>query len=358
MINPKVRICGPDKHGSYWLDYSNPLGRRRRPRAGRAREEAEEAAVQFRDYLRRGLDPEREIKRNKECMALAGITLDMFFDEFMECHGVEKAQATQELWKYCMKNIRRCKVLANLCIADVRTQHLMEYRQLRLKEGDKPATVNRETNLVRQMLNKAVEWERLKHSPLKGYKPLPEKNRRDVSNVTLKQINNLLEALPSPVSEMCELSLLTGLRSGEFFGLQIEDVIYYDLKPGGELKVLGKGDKRRTVPLCKRAAELIKNSIGTKTTGPVFITKAGSPYTTIGKTFDRWARELHICIVGGSKLCVHDLRRLFGYWFLHSGGNQYQLKEVYGHESIQTTEHYARLKVSGLDVLMPDFRSK
>ena len=357
MKLPQVSLRYDRKADNFFLDYRNPEGRRRRLRIGSNQDEAERKRIWALNLLMSGKDPEREMKRAGREEAEQSVTLSEFFEEFMRRHGALQSKSTQLLHLIFLDNIRRSE-LGGFPLRDVRTKHLEDYRNLRMElDGVTPATVNRECALIRNMLNRAVAWERLDRNPLKGYKPLPEKNRRDVSNITLEQIEALIDALPSSVSEMAELSILTGLRKDEVLELKAEDRVF-DINEGWTLKVSGKGEKLRTVPLCVQAVDLLVRVIGDRTEGWAFISPiTRKNYISIHKTFDRAVRKLRLSIVGGKKLQFHDLRRLFGHWFMRRGGSLDALREIYGHADRATTDRYARLQVSG-GFSMPDFRKK
>jgi hypothetical protein len=59
-FNPTVKLCYDRGAKTYFLDYRNPDGERRRPRVGKNKEMAQEHQVIFRHKLRQGKDPERE----------------------------------------------------------------------------------------------------------------------------------------------------------------------------------------------------------------------------------------------------------------------------------------------------------
>jgi len=357
MKLPQVSLRYDQKVDKYFLDYRNSEGRRRRLRVGASQDEAERKRIWALNLLMSGKDPEREMERAKRKEEEQSITLSEFFGEFMQRHGTLQSRNTQRLYQICLDNIGRTE-LGGFPLRDIRTKYLEDYRNLRMElDGVTPATVNRECALIRNMLNRAVAWDRLDRNPLRGYKQLHEKNRRDPSNITMEQIGALLNELPSPISEIAELSILTGLRKDEVLDLRIESLVL-DINQGWTLKVKGKGSKWRTVPLCVQAVDLLERVKGDKTEGWIFVSRrTGNRYVSIHKTFDRAVRKLGLCIVGGQKLQFHDLRRLFGHWFMQRGGSLDALREIFAHADRATTDRYARLQVGG-GFSMPDFRKK
>ncbi len=353
MKIPKVSVRKDSTTGSFFLEYRYS-GYRRRPRVGSNREDAEELAVEYRRYLREGKDPEREIDQAKQAYDASSITLQDFFPVFMEHRQTRLSTMTKRLYRFCMDNIERCHQLSEVPLEQVRKSLVIDYMNRRLKQdGVKPATANREAQLLMTMLNYAVKLDILESSPLKGLELLREDSRRDVSNITPEQIQSLLDELPDTISDIVEFAVYTGIRKENILSLTIEQVILYDLAEGGEVRLITKGGKAEHKPLGRQAVEVLKRAIENRKQGYVFVSPKGPRYRAINKTFDRSVRKVSIRIVGGRKLQFHDLRRLCATWLLNRGRSLDEVREILGHADRRTTDRYARLRVSGdvFDVL-------
>ncbi len=83
-------------------------------------------------------------------------------------------------------------------LGDFSPFHIERWKTARAKEV-KPATVNRELNIVRGCFSRAVEWGRLGSSPMKGVKPYKVDNVR-TRGLSLEGIETLLSACPRGVA--------------------------------------------------------------------------------------------------------------------------------------------------------------
>jgi integrase len=93
---------------------------------------------------------------------------------------------------------------------------------LKLREGVKPATVNRMLEVVRAILRKAErEWDWLDKAPI--IRMLKEDNRR-IRWITQNDATKLLKELPPHLAAMAAFSLATGLRQSNVSKLEWRDV--------------------------------------------------------------------------------------------------------------------------------------
>jgi integrase/recombinase XerC len=150
---------------------------------------------------------------------------------------------------------------------------------------------------------------------------------------------------------MVELLYGGGLRVGELTGL---DVLASPAARGwvdvqaGEAHVLGKGSKRRTVPVGTQAVAalqhwlLLRDPTGTHTTQPaLFIGHHGTRLTAQSI----WQRLKRRSAQAGLATPVHPhmLRHSFASHLLQSSSDLRAVQELLGHANISTTQVYTRL---------------
>jgi len=151
---------------------------------------------------------------------------------------------------------------------------------------------------------------------------------------------------PAGVRDAAILAMLiaTGMRRAELCGLRMSDV---DLQ-SGKLRVLGKGDKERTVYLRNGALRYLRDWLSVRgyEPGPIFcrINKAGRIFpegalstTAMHKIITKRAAE-----AGLSDITPHDFRRTYAGELLDAGQDIATVAALLGHASVTTTARYDR----------------
>jgi integrase len=100
------------------------------------------------------------------------------------------------------------------------------YKKQRLANNAKPGTVNRELATLSHLLNQAVEWKWLQHSPCR-IKRLPEGQGR-ITYLTTEQIKRLLEVAKRDLSPHIYLFIMIGLetsmRKMEILSIKLQNI--------------------------------------------------------------------------------------------------------------------------------------
>lgn len=148
-----------------------------------------------------------------------------------------------------------------------------------------------------------------------------------------------------PVRDRAILALLraTGLRRSEVAGLCVEN---WD-PAERQIRVVGKGDKEREVPVYPSAAVKLDRWLNrlNRRRGPMFpaidrwgnVSKRHINARTIGQVVEQWRRR-----AGVAPLATHDFRRSLGGDMLDAGADLVQVQKLFGHQSATTTAGYDR----------------
>jgi integrase/recombinase XerC len=182
----------------------------------------------------------------------------------------------------------------------------------------------------------------------KSPKPLPKALSVDDS-VRLAEFEdgNADPWLEARDAAIVELLYGCGLRVGEVVGLDVTDG---PAKPGwidldaGEAHVLGKGSKRRSVPIGQHAMQALRAWLavrGPHETPALFVGRHGTRLTAQSI----WQRLKRRSLVAGLATPVHPhmLRHSFASHVLQSSGDLRAVQELLGHANITTTQVYTRL---------------
>lgn len=134
-----------------------------------------------------------------------------------------------------------------------------------------------------------------------------------------------------------------GLRLDEFVRLDYGSVDWQDRK----LVVIGKGKKRRVLPLTERVVSLLSHHFGNMDGGQGI----GISRRTVGRVVKRVANRAGLT----KKISPHVLRHTFACHALQDGVSVVTLMKLLGHASLQTTMIY--LNLSGEEAVR-EFREK
>ncbi|MDE6681992.1 MAG: tyrosine recombinase [Muribaculaceae bacterium] len=142
----------------------------------------------------------------------------------------------------------------------------------------------------------------------------------------------------------------SGLRVSELTGLRISR-LYLD---EGYMRIEGKGNKQRLVPLSPRAETLIAEYLEQRASQPVkqgnedilFLNRRGSSMTRVMVFYV--VRDLAAMAGIEKTVSPHTLRHSFATHLLEGGANLRAINVMLGNESIATTEIYVHLDRSRL----------
>lgn len=142
----------------------------------------------------------------------------------------------------------------------------------------------------------------------------------------------------------------SGLRVSELVNLRLSRIYLEE----GYMRVEGKGNKQRLVPLSPRAVELIGDYLEQRTLQPVkpgnedilFLNRRGAAMTRVMVFYI--IRDLAAAAGIDKTVSPHTLRHSFATHLLEGGANLRAIQEMLGHESIATTEIYVHLDRSRL----------
>lgn len=148
---------------------------------------------------------------------------------------------------------------------------------------------------------------------------------------------------------MLELLYSTGVRAAELLGLNTFDV---DFK-NRTMMVTGKGDKQRVVPIGRTALRHLETYLAAirpyllcdRTQTALFLNHKGGrlKYKAFLKCVHIHSRRL-----GYTDVTPHTFRRSCTTELIRGGANMYHVKELLGHESLDTLKHYTKLTINDL----------
>ncbi len=145
-----------------------------------------------------------------------------------------------------------------------------------------------------------------------------------------------------------ELFYSTGIRLAELISLSVADI----RRPGGTLKVRGKGRKERVVPVGRKALSAAERYLrwrerhpgGLHASDPLFLASGGG--RIYPQAVGRVVRKYIARVSEVEKKSPHVIRHSFATHLLNRGADLRAVKELLGHESLSTTQVYTHVSTA------------
>ena len=221
-----------------------------------------------------------------------------------------------------------------------------------------PATLARKTTIIKNFLQFMYEVEYI-HEPLhKGLFTATvrkdDRPNRDLGPQEVIQLLDHFRKINHPVAfAIIHILTTTGLRNEEFCNLKVRDLQYDSINGGYYLDVLGKGNKRRQIPLKEKVLNSIRMfrdargledlSVADKES-PLMTTNTGKAYTPsyLSQYLTKMIKETNLPFLlhRSSPIGPHTFRHAFAIISHKSGVDIYQIMRSLGHEKIETTMIY------------------
>jgi len=209
-----------------------------------------------------------------------------------------------------------------------------------------------------------LEGQRIDNPALRLESPKMSMRLPDVLSVN--QVESILEGIDcsTPLGmrdrALYELIYSCGLRISEAVDLELSDVFLQEEL----IRVCGKGDKERFVPLggeavywlqeyLEQARPYILNKQHTHT-AKVFVNQKGEGLSRKGM----WKRFKELTLKAGLEAKVHTLRHSFASHLLEGGADLRAVQELLGHSDISTTQVYTHVDKDDLRVWHHDFHPR
>lgn len=217
----------------------------------------------------------------------------------------------------------------------------------RRRQGLTAISVQRMLSSLRSFYKYLINLDLIKANPVadirapRGAKKLPK--TLDVDQVD--QLLNQTAANPLDIRDhaMMELMYSSGLRLSELVNVDMMDL---ELQ-AGQIKVTGKGNKMRYVPVGQQAREALtiwlttRSNIVAANECAVFVNHRGTRISqrSVQKRMSDKARHSQV----GTHVHPHMLRHSFASHLLQSSGDLRAVQELLGHANISSTQIYTQL---------------
>lgn len=229
----------------------------------------------------------------------------------------------------------------------VETAMIERYMGWLFEQGRRKSSQARILSAIKSFYNYLLFGERLDVSPAepvgapKCGRPLPDVLSTD-------EIDRIIAAVDTRTvkgrrdSAILEVLYSCGLRVSELVSLRLCDLFFGE----GYIRVIGKGDKQRLVPISAVARDKIQIYLEDRRCVQsrderVFLNNRGSGLTRV--MIFTLLRQAALRAGITARISPHTFRHSFATHLLRGGAGIRQVQEMLGHESILTTEIYTHL---------------
>jgi len=282
-------------------------------------------------------------QKNKESK-----TIDSFLDSLWLEQGLSKS--TLDAYRSDLKLLKVWAKKRELKMDEISRPDLLEFIAFKAEQGSSARTSARMLSSLRRFYTYLMQQEIISTNPTDKIS-MPKIGR---SLPVLLTENEVLKLIKAPNTKkplgfrdrvMLELLYATGLRVSELVKLEVNQVNLNQ----GYLRVMGKGDKERLVPMGKTAKRWMKNYLN----GPIqeilndrqsdclFPTRTSTSISrqAFWQIIKKYAMKVGI----SAKLSPHSLRHAFATHLINHGADLRVVQMLLGHSDLSTTQIYTHI---------------
>nr|WP_100298015.1 site-specific tyrosine recombinase XerD [Salinivibrio kushneri] len=280
-------------------------------------------------------------------------------EQFLDAMWMERGLSENTLNSYRTDLLKLCHWLDTRSLVTVSKQDLQDYQYWLHEQGYQSSTRSRMVSALRRLFQYLYR-QKLRPDDPSATLISPKQPKRLPKDLTEDQIDALLMApntddpLELRDKAMLELLYATGLRVTELIGLTMENVSLRQ----GVVRVSGKGDKERLVPMGESAVDWLEHYLaysrplllGETSTDVFFPSKRARQMTR--QTF--WHRIKYYAQLAGIEtddLSPHVLRHAFATHLLNHGADLRVVQMLLGHSDLSTTQIYTHVATERLKQL-------
>ena len=225
-----------------------------------------------------------------------------------------------------------------------------------LHKKNKKATIARKLSAIRSFFRYLVKYGVISENPVELILT-PKQEQTLPAYLPVDDMFRLLDSIKADnLAGLRNLAIFEtlyscGLRVSELSGMNLFDVDFTK----SVIRVLGKGDVERIVPIGRKATEAIKAyrqrlqeeaGISDDTNAPLFLNKNQGRLTvrSIARILDKTAKECGLL----APVSQHALRHTFATHMLDAGADLRVVQELLGHKSLSTTQKYTHVSIDRL----------
>lgn len=259
---------------------------------------------------------------------------------------IERAMSPNTVASYCSDVsafLEAAGQPAESCGPDAVVDYLASRRDLRDR------SLSRLISALRSFYNYLIIEGLIKENPCDKIES-PKIGRLLPDVLSVGEVSEIIASVPEDtwcgIRDRAILEVLygCGLRVSEVLGIRISDIFFEE----SFLRVRGKGDKERIVPLGEMAEDAVRKYLSVRPVPAgrayedmLFLNRFGKSFSRIS-VFNMIKRQALVCGIT-KEISPHTFRHSFATHLIENGADLRAVQEMLGHESILTTEIYTHV---------------
>jgi len=273
----------------------------------------------------------KEFKGEIGAKHVKDVCLKPFIEKYRELHSPTKSQSSRKRDEYTFSHI--LKFFGNPLLKQFSVEAIESFKAFRAKRVQ-VTTVNKELDLLKSILNRAVDWGYLRINPATRVKKFKE-NVKEPVFLNHSEGSRLIGVAKGQIRTMIVLGLCSGLRKTEMFNLRWEDIDFVEK----QLRVrIAKGKSFRMIPMNDLLCGILMSHPRHKSSLFILHNSDGSRWKDV-----RWSFQKALKGAGLPQKTFHSLRHSFVTNLVANGVDLRVVQELAGHKDLRTTMRYAHL---------------
>jgi integrase/recombinase XerD len=295
---------------------------------------------------------------------------EYYIQEFSNFLRLERSLSENSVIAY-LRDVQKLQQFLQLSKQDtspleITNQHLIDLLEYINELGMTPHSQARIISGLKSFFNYLI-YEKLIDKDPTALIESPRLGRKLPDTLNVEEIDMLMEAIDHSKPEgqrnraIIETLYSSGLRVTELTELRLSNT-YFDI---GFIRVVGKGDKERLVPLGSSARKYIQIYIE-EIRDHLPIKKDSQDIVFLNRRGGKISRVMIFTIIKdlakragiNKKISPHTFRHSFATHLIEGGADLRAVQEMLGHESITTTEIYTHLDRDYLKQVIREFHPR
>ena len=280
----------------------------------------------------------------------------MFINEFLQYITTERRLSDHTIQSYSVDLSQFSNYLSlefNISpVTEINFQLTRNWIASLLEEGIQPVSINRKISTLRTYFRFLLKKGVVKENPMLKIIPPKSKKRLPVfiEEFQIKELLDKIDFKSGFVGErdklIIEFFYFTGIRLSELIELRVRSIDFQN----GVVKVIGKRNKERLIPLLDNILERLESFISRYQLKEFLFTtsKFEKLYTKlVYRVVNKYIGEISTL----EKRSPHILRHTFATHMLNNGADINAIKELLGHANLSATQIYTHNTIDKLKLV-------